>query len=269
MASKPIGVDTEPNLGARLCPVRRIPNLPVPTFVVSNPLEAAQTIAEEISRQMVEQDDFVLGCATGHTPIATYRELEARALAGLDFSKLRCFNLDEYRGLAAQHSASFEAFMRRYFFDPVGIEAGRFLFPRLEAGASPEEAAAEFEQAIRAAGGIDLQLLGIGRNGHIAFNEPGSPRNSRTRLVQLDPSTREANARDFPADTAVPTEAMTMGIGTILEARRLRVLAFGAHKSQVVARALKGPMTAELPASFLREHEDVQLWLDEEAAQEL
>ena len=159
--------------------------------------------------------------------------------------------------------------MRRHLFAPLDLSPERTLFPRCCEGESPVQAAERFETKIQESGGIDLQLLGIGRNGHIAFNEPGSARDSRTRLVELTASTRAANAPDFPDGTPVPTGAMTMGIGTILDARRLHVLAFGVHKAEIVRRALREPASREIPASFLREHEQVELWLDDAAASSL
>ena len=137
---------------------------------------------------------------------------------------------------------------------------------RHTADEDPALAAARFEAHIAEAGGIDLQLLGIGGNGHIAFNEPGSERTSRTRRVELSPSTREANAGEFPNGTPVPTHALTMGIETILQTLKLRVLAFGAHKAEIVRRTLQAETSPEVPATFLREHPDAVLWIDEPAA---
>jgi glucosamine-6-phosphate deaminase len=180
------------------------------------------------------------------------------------------FNLDEYLGLPADHPSSFRAFMQEHLFDGLDLDPARCFFPECPGG--PKESAAvakEYEAAIADAGGIDLQLLGIGRNGHVAFNEPGSARDSRTRSVELSESTRRANAPDFPEGESVPRAALTMGIATILEARRLRVLAFGAHKAEIIHRLLEGTIGPEVPATFLREHGDVELWIDREAAAEL
>ncbi|MFT7671396.1 MAG: glucosamine-6-phosphate deaminase [Planctomycetota bacterium] len=250
--------------------MRQISDLPITTRVVADAQAAAREVAAEIAREIGHKPSLVLGCATGRTPRATYAELVRLAQEGLSCRQLRTFNLDEYHGLDAHNTASFESFMQRQLFQPAGINSELTLFPRcMTLGEDPLAAASHFEAQITNAGGIDLQLLGIGGNGHIAFNEPGSKRESRTRLVKLAESTRLANARDFPEGESVPTHAMTMGIETIFEARKLRVLAFGAHKAEIIRRVLHEPVTDELPASFLREHADVVLWLDEEAAENL
>lgn len=250
--------------------MRELSGAPLPTFVVDDPGEAARRVAEEIAGRIAEAgsatgEGFVLGCATGHTPIATYAELARRA-ADLDSSRLLTFNLDEYEELPPEHPSSFESFMRAHLFDALGLPRERTHFPRRAPGEAPEAAAARYEEEIRAAGGIDLQLLGIGRNGHIAFNEPGSTADCRTRRVELDAVTREVNARDFVSGESVPRRALTMGVATILEARALRVLAFGEGKAEVVRRALREDPSPALPATFLRGHGDVELWLDEAAA---
>lgn len=245
-----------------------IPGAALPTFVVDDPREAARAIAGELEALVAAEPRRVLGLATGHTPISTYEELVARhRRGGISFAQVRTFNLDEYLGLPADHPSSFRAFMRRHLFDAVGLDRERTGFPECPRGpAHAEGVGAAYEAAIREAGGLDLQLLGIGRNGHVAFNEPGSPRDSRTRMVELAESTRLANTPDFPEGEAVPRAAMTMGIATILEARRLRVLAFGEHKAEIVRRTLGDPVSTEVPATFLREHPDVQLWVDRAAA---
>lgn len=251
-------------------PVRELRGLPVRTLVVGHAREAARQVAAEIAGLVTERPECALGLATGHTPIATYAELVELHHAGLDFGRVRTFNLDEYEGLGPAHPGSFRAFMTQHLFEPAGFDPKRTCFP---VGRTLDEdaalAAARFEAAIADAGGIDLQLLGIGGNGHIAFNEPGAARASRTRRVELAEFTRNANARDFPAGSVVPRHAMTMGIGTILETRRLRVLAFGEHKAEIVRRTLHDPVGPEVPATFLREHPDVVLWLDEAAASRL
>ena len=247
---------------------RQIPDAPIPTFVVEDAREAARAMAAQIANLIREAASPVLGLATGHTPISTYEELVSlHREAGLSFAGVSSFNLDEYVGLPDGHPASFRAFMEQHLFDAIDLDPGRSFFPR--PASEGEEAArngAAYEEAIRAAGGIDLQLLGLGRNGHVAFNEPGSTRDSRTRVVELSESTRRANARDFPEGVEVPRAALTMGIATILEARRLRVLAFGTHKAEIVARTLTGEVGPEVPATFLREHPDIELWIDPAAA---
>jgi len=247
--------------------VRELRDLPLTTFVVDDARAAARAVAGEIAALVAADPEVALGLATGHTPIETYAQLVELHREGLDFSRARTFNLDEYDGLPGDHVASFRAFMRRHLFLPAGFDLERTHFPdRRAPGEDPDLAAARFEGAIAAAGGVELQLLGLGGNGHVAFNEPGSTRDSRTRLVELAPLTRRVNSVDFPDPAEIPSHAMTMGIGTILEARRLRVLAFGAHKAEIVARVLNEDVSPALPASFLRGHPDVELWLDEDAA---
>lgn len=240
----------------------------LPTFVVRDPREAAQAIADQVQAMLAERPASVLGLATGHTPVLTYRELSRRVEDGeLSFAEASTFNLDEYLGLEAEHPASFHAYMRARLFDHVDLTPERCHLPsgRPVDGDWAAECA-RYEASIAGSGGIELQLLGIGRNGHIGFNEPGSARDSRTRRVELSESTRRANLPDFPPGEEVPHFALTMGIGTILEARRVRVMAFGEHKAEIVHALLTGPITPEVPASFLREHADVELWIDEAAA---
>ncbi len=247
--------------------MRELRDLTLTTFVVDEAPDAARAVAGEIAALVAAVPQIALGLATGHTPIETYAQLVELHREGIDFSRVQTFNLDEYDGLSNDHVASFRAFMRRHLFLPAGFDLERTHFPdRRSPGEAPDLAAARFEGAIAAAGGIELQLLGLGGNGHVAFNEPGSTHDSRTRLVELAPLTRRVNSVDFPDPAEIPSHAMTMGIGTILEARRLRVLAFGAHKAEIVARVLNDDVSPALPASFLRGHPDVELWLDEAAA---
>jgi len=239
--------------------------------LVADPHQAALAIADEIGQLVVEcraqSRAPVLGLATGRTPIAVYEELVARVEAGrLDLSTALAFNLDEYVGLPAGDPRGFAAWMRARFFDRVGWSAQRSFIP--DGSLPPQRQArqcAEFEQRIAEAGGIDLQLLGIGRNGHIGFNEPGSARDSRTRRVQLDAATREDALRDFGSLEAVPEAALTMGVATILEARRVRLLAFGATKRTALQRALAGPPSSDCPASFLALHPDLRVFADASA----
>lgn len=227
---------------------------------------AVRSVASEIAARV--RSGFVLGVATGNTPLGVYAEL-ARLVReeGLSFAGVTVFALDEYVGLATDHPASFHAFVERHVVLPLGLDPAQVHVPRGDG--APERSAAEFEERLARAGGVDLQLLGIGRNGHLAFNEPGSERDSRTRVVELARDTREANVADFPPGEAVPTHAVTQGIANLLEARQLRVLAFGAHKATIVARTLRDPIGSALPATFLREHGDAELVLDAEAAREV
>ncbi len=228
-------------------------------------------MADEIGALISREEGAVLGLATGHTPARTYLELVRRVQdRELSFERATTFNLDEYAGLAAGHAASFRSFMRGRLFDRVDLDTARSHFLRGEVTEAEQAVeCARYEALISEAGGIDLQLLGIGLNGHIGFNEPGSTRDSRTRRVELSEVTRAANRPDFPATEEVPRHALTMGIGTILQGRRLRLLAFGEEKAEIIAELLNGPISSALPASFLREHDDVELWLDEAAASAL
>ena len=202
----------------------------------------------------------VLGLATGSTPIGLYRRLCA---AGLDWSRTTTFNLDEYAGLDPAHPQSYHHFMHAHLFGKVNLVPERTHIPKVSEGG------AAFEARIAAAGGIDLQILGIGGNGHIGFNEPGSRMDSRTRLVPLAERTIADNARFFDSADQVPRTALTMGIGTILDARSILLMACGTGKSAAVARALEGPVTTAVPASALQRHADVHVLLDEAAASRL
>jgi len=231
--------------------------------------------AEEVSleaalifrRQMREKPESVLGLATGSTPVGLYRRLVELGHAGqLDLSHATAFNLDEYVGLPSTHPQSYAAFMREHLFERLSI--AHWHIPDGMAQNIPQHCA-EYEQAIRAAGGIDLQLLGLGSDGHIGFNEPGSSLGSRTRLKTLTAQTVTDNARYFPSPDEVPRHVMTMGVGTILEARHCLVLAFGEGKANAVAAMVEGPVTAMVPASVLQMHPICTLIVDEAAASRL
>src|SRR5437660_3815461 len=196
----------------------------------------------------------VLGLATGSTPVGLYRELiRLHKESGLDFSRVITFNLDEYFPMSPDDPHSYRRWMRETFFNDVNLQPENIHIPdgtiRIE---DAEDYCSRYEQQIRRAGGIDLQLLGVGRTGHIGFNEPGSTRHSRTRLTTLDPVTRRDAAGDFFGEEHVPHQALTMGVGTILEARRIVIMAFGEHKSRIVQRAVEGDMTDAIAASFLQ-----------------
>ena len=233
--------------------------------VVADAGAVAAEGAEEIARCIQSSPRSVLGLATGRTPVAVYARLRAmQAARRISFAGVTTFNLDEYGGLPPDHPASYHRYMRRELFDHVNIAPGAWHVP--DGMTAPGPASAAYETTIRNAGGIDLQLLGIGENGHIGFNEPGSPFDSRTREVTLAPSTREANAAEFPAGEAPPETAITMGIGTILEARRILLLATGPRKAAALAAALCGPVGPEMPASALRLHPAVTIIADRAAA---
>jgi glucosamine-6-phosphate deaminase len=212
--------------------------------------------AELIVKAVRGKAGVVLGLPTGRTPLGMYDELvEMYRKQGPDFSRVRTFNLDEYLGLTPTDHNSFRAYMHRHFFDHVNILPENAHIPNQVDG---------YEQAIHEAGGIDLLVVGIAANGHIAFNEPGSSFSSRTRIVDLAPETIENAAKQFGKD-AVPTQAITMGIGTILESRHILLLASGKAKADIVRRALQGPITESVPASALQTHPNVIAILDEEA----
>ncbi len=214
---------------------------------------------------------MVLGLATGSTPLPFYRELiRLHRDEGLSFANVTTFNLDEYLGLPPEHAESYRTFMHRNLFDHIDVPAGNVNLPSgmVEEAEIPAHCAA-YEARIHAAGGLDFQLLGIGRTGHIGFNEPGSPKNSRTRRIHLDEITRQDAAPAFGGLEHVPTHAITMGCGTILEARRIVLLAWGEKKAPIVREALRGPVTDQVSASFLQEHPDATFYLDRGAAMEL
>jgi glucosamine-6-phosphate deaminase len=214
-----------------------------------------------ISRLVAGKPGAVLGLATGASVQSVYAEL---VRARLDFSKVTTFNLDEYVGLSPTHPASLHAFMEEHFLKHVNIDRARVHFPPTEGG-DLTGACQLFERDIRAAGGIDLQLLGIGRDGHLGFNEPTSSLASRTRIKTLTSATREANRPGFGA-RQVPLHVVTMGIGTILEARHCVLVADGAAKADAVARMVEGPLTAMVPASALQLHPRATVLVDEAAA---
>ncbi|RLI23840.1 glucosamine-6-phosphate deaminase, partial [Candidatus Bathyarchaeota archaeon] len=184
---------------------------------------------------------------------------------GLSFSRVTTFNLDEYVGLPPDHPQSYHYYMFHNLFDHVDVRRENVHIPDGMAENLDEECR-RYEEAIKEAGGIDLQLLGIGRNGHIGFNEPGSPFDSRTRVVKLSEQTRKDNARFFNSIDEVPTHAITMGIGTIMEARRIILIASGEAKAEAIAKAVKGPKTVDVPASALQDHPDCLFIIDKEAA---
>jgi len=227
-------------------------------------------VAARVASALRETPRLVLGLPTGRTPIPMYQALVALAARGqADFSRATTFNLDEFLGLTPDHASSFRAFMNRHFFDRVNLAPSRINF----LDGTPADAEAEcdrYERAIEEAGGIDLLLLGLGTNGHIGFNEPGAVLVARTHRVRLTPETRAANAALFDGDEgAVPAEALSMGMATILQARSAVLLAHGESKAGCIARVVNGPLTTELPASFLQLHHDADLILDAAAAGQL
>ncbi len=231
-------------------------------------MQLAADISGLIRQRAAAGRRTVLGLATGRTPLPLYRELvRLHREEGLSFGNVVTFNLDEYCGLDPADPRSYRSFMWEHLFSRVDIPADQVHIPsgNLDPG-EVERHCREYERAITEAGGIDLQILGIGRTGHIGFNEPGSGRFSRTGLVHLDPMTRGDAAADFGGLEHVPELAVTMGCGTILEARRIVMMAWGEAKSEIVAKAVEGPLTDDVPASYLQRHADAMVCLDEAAA---
>jgi glucosamine-6-phosphate deaminase len=223
-------------------------------------LRAADIIAEAVRRN----PKAVLGLATGRTPINVYRELiRIHGDSDLDFSQITSFNLDEYVGLGPKHPQSFRYFMQKQLFDHINIDSANTFVPDGRA-LDFESHCHQYEQRIKNAGGIDLQFLGIGVDGHIAFNEPGSSLGSRTRLKTLSSETIRQNASFFRGGQ-VPRLALTMGVGTILESRRCLLLATGAHKASAIRSMIEGPVTAQITASALQLHREVIVIVDERA----
>jgi glucosamine-6-phosphate deaminase len=244
------------------------PTLPL---VTCTPVEAAREVALEIAELIRERRAggrmAVLCLPTGRTPLGVYDELaRLHREEGLDFSNVTTFNLDEFLDLAPEHPQSFRRYMREKFFARVGMDPKHTWIPSSDVAPSSVEAhCRDYERQIADAGGLDFALLGIGRNGHIGFNEPGSPRASRTREVRLHEATRADAAKAFGGLEHVPHRAITMGVATILGARRIRVLAFGADKREVVRLTLESAPTSDVPATFLRGHADVRAFVDEAA----
>lgn len=228
--------------------------------------EAARMVANAVRRN----PSVRLGLATGSTSLGMYKELvRLHKQEGLDFSGVVTFNLDEYLGLAAHHAQSFHCFMQQNFFLHVNVNPHNIHIPDGSISGNYEQYCCSYEQAISDAGGIDLQVLGIGRNGHVGFNEPTSSLGSRTRLKVLSKDTIEDNRKSFGPGEKIPECAITMGIGTILEAKRILLLASGASKATAIANAIEGPLTASVTASALQLHPDVTFIVDEEAGSQL
>lgn len=242
--------------------------LPLELEIHATRADAERAVAEEIAALVRAKPAAVLGLATGDTPTGVYRELaRLHRETGLDFSRVRTFNLDDYCGLAVDDPRGFHAWMSAQLFEHVNLASAHTRLPDGRvAERELERHCRAYEDAIVAAGGIDLQLLGIGRNGHIGFNEPGAEVDTRTRRVELHAWTRADAASAFGGLERVPAYGITMGVATILAARRVRVLAFGARKAPLVARTLASAADAAWPASFVSGHADARLVVDREAA---
>ncbi len=252
---------------------RRREHIPVEIFAAPDALAraVADRIATTIRVAAGHGRRCVLGLATGSTPVGVYRELvRMHRDEGLSFAGVETFNLDEYWPMAPDSIHSYHRFMREHLFDLVDLDPARTHLPPGDVPRDDVAAAcAAYEAAIRAAGGIDLQLLGIGKTGHIGFNEPGSGADSRTRLITLDTVTRRDAAADFFGEENVPRQAITMGVATILEAREVRLIATGEHKAAIVRRAVEGPVDHEVAATFLQRHPSATFFCDSAAAADL
>lgn len=227
--------------------------------------DMSRKAADIISAQVIMKPNCVLGLATGSTPIGTYAQLvEWYNKGDLDFSEVTTVNLDEYKGLPRTNDQSYYYFMHQHLFDRVNIDPERTNVPN---GMEPdaEKECGRYEELIRSLGGVDLQLLGLGHNGHIGFNEPGEAFEKETHCVDLTESTIEANKRFFASADDVPKQAYTMGIKTIMQAKKILIVVNGENKADIVERAFFGPVTPEVPASILQLHNDVTLVGDEAA----
>lgn len=227
--------------------------------------DMSRKVANIISAQVIMKPNCVLGLATGSTPIGTYDQLvEWYNKGDLDFSEVTTVNLDEYKGLPRTNDQSYYYFMHQHLFDRVNIDPERTNVPN---GMEPdaEKECGRYEELIRSLGGVDLQLLGLGHNGHIGFNEPGEAFEKETHCVDLTESTIEANKRFFASADDVPKQAYTMGIKTIMQAKKILIVVNGENKADIVERAFFGPVTPEVPASILQLHNDVTLVGDEAA----
>ncbi|MGI6673067.1 MAG: glucosamine-6-phosphate deaminase [Limnochordia bacterium] len=236
--------------------------------VVANFDSMSAEVAKTVFAQIVRKPDSVLGLATGSTPLGVYSLLAEYHARGTDFSRLTTFNLDEYVGLAPDHPQSYHWYMRENFFSKVNIKPDRIFIPNGMA----EDLEAEclrYDELIKQAGGIDLQLLGIGSNGHIGFNEPGTEFGTTTHIVDLAESTIRDNARFFESIDQVPTRALSMGIKSIMQAKEVILMASGGSKADAVCAAVKGPVTTAVPASVLQLHPCVTFVVDQAAASRL
>lgn len=242
-------------------------------IIVKNEKDVGKRAADLIEEEMQEHRNPVLGLATGSTPIPTYKELIRRCKKGkgLDFSTCISFNLDEYVGLSGDHDQSYRYFMDQELFNHININKKNTHVPNgmVKGMKAIQQSCDEYEQMIDDVGGVDLQLLGIGGNGHIGFNEPGSSLGSLTRIKTLTTQTRKDNARFFRRMSEVPKYAITMGIGTILKVRKVILLATGESKADAVAQSLEGPVSSMCPASALQLHRFATYVIDKAAASKL
>ncbi|WP_062213228.1 glucosamine-6-phosphate deaminase [Demequina oxidasica] len=236
--------------------------------IVSSPAEGGALVADHIAARVTANPDFTLGVATGSTPLPVYAALRERAAAGTDFSRMSAFALDEYVGIPVDHPESYHSVIDREVTQPLGLVPTRVHVP--DGSIDGIQTAGErYERSMVDHGGVDLQLLGIGTTGHLGFNEPGSSFASLTRVKTLTEQTRLDNTRFFSSLDEVPIHCVTQGLGTILRARHLVLLAFGAGKADALAAAVEGPLTASMPGSAIQLHAHVTVVVDEAAASKL
>ncbi len=237
-------------------------------IIIDSPEKIAAIAAERYVTLLNKKPNAVLGLATGSTPLGLYAKLaELYNEKKISFDKVTSFNLDEYVGLDGNHDQPYRYFMNTNLFDKVNIRKNATFVP---SGLGDVDANAKnYEEMIAAAGGIDLQLLGLGQNGHIGFNEPGTPLDSLTHKIELTANTREANARFFASLSDVPTHAISMGIKTVMNAKSIILIALGENKADAVAKSVNGKIDTMVPASVLQLHPDVTFYLDEAAASKL
>jgi glucosamine-6-phosphate deaminase len=254
---------------------RRVPGTRIPTFVYDTPGDLSRQVARAIAALIRERNaqgqDAVLGLPTGSSPTGIYRELvRLHREEGLDFSRVVVFGLDEFHGLGPDQPQSHAAALCEHLFRHVNISENNIhVHNGLVSLEQAADHALEFESLLQKAGGLDLVLLGVGRNGHIGYNEPFSPRAGRTRLCTLEPATRKSAASDFFGEEHVPAQAITMGLGTILSARKILLVALGEHKAKIIRATLEEGVTERIPASYLQEHTDAVVYVDSAAAQQL
>lgn len=228
--------------------------------------EASALVADWFTKTIQQKPNAVLGLATGKTPLSVYSQLVANhQKQKIDFKNIRTFNLDEYVGVGPEHPSSYAHYMSTHLFSKINIDLKNTFIPNGQTKDINAECAA-FESRIAQVGPIDLQLLGIGRDGHIGFNEPGSSLSSRTRLKTLTQETRDDNASNFSKPSDIPIHVITMGLGTIMEAKQIVLMAFGKDKAKAISLCVEGPVSAYIPASILQFHNCVKIVIDREAA---
>ena len=231
-------------------------------IIAKSKKESIKKAVSIISRTIKKKPKIVLGLATGNTVIPLYKELVKKYKRNeINFSKVSTFNLDEYSNLSENDKRSFHYFMNKYFFNHVNISKKNIHFP--------DSNFEKYEKEIKKSGGIDLQILGIGRNGHIGFNEPGSSFHSKIRKIKLSDDTRKFNSKFFKLSKNVPKHAFTIGIKTIMNSKKIILLAFGKEKAEAIAKTIHGKITTKVPASILRKHKNIIFIIDKKAAEKL